>query len=176
MKHVRRRKLLLTDDIRAWIPPSKPHGQRDSAKLEGPERSQSGDEQRGDTGARQKAHNTDLAWERASHLQGSLRDNSLDRPLIRWRFLHLFLLLLFFRVFSENRFLKVKTSPQKLSSAWSPSQLLYTITWKQETHNGISLFSFLLALMMRVSKREIVGSAPHDQKKKIPRLSASSRQ
>lgn len=105
MKQMTRRKILLTDDIWARIPPSNPHGQRNAAEVEGPKWSQSGNKQRGDTDSAQKAHNTDLARERVAHLQGSLRNNSLYGLLIWRRFLHVFQFS-GLRVFPENRSLE----------------------------------------------------------------------
>lgn len=171
-KHVRRREILLTDDVRAWIPPGDPHGQRNPPKLEGPERSQSGNEERGDADSTKKAHNTNLAWERAAHLQGFLRNNSLYCLLIWWRFLHVFrfsLSLFFFFLFSK---VSQKTDSykltQKLSFPRSPTNYYpSTITWKQENPQVGFLLSFplfFISLVMMIREQEIMVPAPHGQR------------
>lgn len=145
-KHVRRREILLTDDVRAWIPPGDPHGQRNPPKLEGPERSQSGNEERGDADSTKKAHNTNLAWERAAHLQGFLRNNSLYCLLIWWRFLHVFRfslsLFFFFSVFegfSENRFLETH-SEAFISTLTYQLLSIYNHMKARKPASGISSF------------------------------------
>lgn len=78
----------LTDVVRkSWIPwwISHWHGwKQNGTKLKGAKGSQSSQEQRGEAHSTEKSHHTNLARKRASHLQGFLRNHSLNRLLIQW--------------------------------------------------------------------------------------------